>query len=400
MNPLLRLKVKVPLDYVHKIRNLNKEHGQKLLLENIKQRIIKLGNKNVLAVMQDPTDNSIFTVIGKKELNSKTNDDIIKITSQELVQNPPQTNNQFPVVSYNFLDSGLLPDEIATIRYALLHEENPRHLSGFASTFEPYFPLAASLLRAKAMLRECQAFKNRARLWELNKKAAARTGARIPVLSSNTTHILSNLTKNWNDVSKIWNKFKFANNPGWYKFDELIKNTHSLKKSIQQLFNELKQFGIKNNFPFEILKDEVKRVICMMIEEPYLLIEDSPGRPIKKLISEKLQNFPPEIKDLARKLIEEIGLGIWIVRADLLYKLFPPQLYDGYVSPSALQLSLAAGKPEISGVKYIGKVQKIYTNLNTEKNIDVLKAQAQMERANRAIERRRWINWYYKSSQL
>jgi hypothetical protein len=48
------------------------------------------------------------------------------------------------------LDAGLSPDEMTAIRNAVTHETIPANLNGFASTFEPMFPVAASVLRAKA----------------------------------------------------------------------------------------------------------------------------------------------------------------------------------------------------------------------------------------------------------
>lgn len=52
------------------------------------------------------------------------------------------------------LDPGLNPHELAAIRRALLSENNPSHLIGFASCLSPYFPVAASLLYARSQLLE------------------------------------------------------------------------------------------------------------------------------------------------------------------------------------------------------------------------------------------------------
>jgi len=49
------------------------------------------------------------------------------------------------------LDAGLSPSEVEAVTYALSREGQPENLLGFASTMEPAFPLAASLLRARAM---------------------------------------------------------------------------------------------------------------------------------------------------------------------------------------------------------------------------------------------------------
>jgi hypothetical protein len=51
------------------------------------------------------------------------------------------------------LDSGLTADEVRAIDYALRYEDDPKRLYAFASTLLPTFPIAASLLRAKAGLK-------------------------------------------------------------------------------------------------------------------------------------------------------------------------------------------------------------------------------------------------------
>lgn len=48
------------------------------------------------------------------------------------------------------LDAGLSSDERVAVQNAVNHETLAANLQGFASTFEPMFPVAASVLRAKA----------------------------------------------------------------------------------------------------------------------------------------------------------------------------------------------------------------------------------------------------------
>ncbi len=48
------------------------------------------------------------------------------------------------------LDLGLSTDERAAVQKAVNHETIAANLTGFASTFEPMFPVAASVLRARA----------------------------------------------------------------------------------------------------------------------------------------------------------------------------------------------------------------------------------------------------------
>ncbi len=48
------------------------------------------------------------------------------------------------------LDAGLSGEEVVAIRSAVTHETDPGNLTSFASTFEPMFPIAGSVLRFKA----------------------------------------------------------------------------------------------------------------------------------------------------------------------------------------------------------------------------------------------------------
>ncbi len=54
-----------------------------------------------------------------------------------------------PVVTPT-LDAGLSVDERLAVQKALSKETKPANLLGFASTFDPLFPLTASALRARA----------------------------------------------------------------------------------------------------------------------------------------------------------------------------------------------------------------------------------------------------------
>lgn len=58
---------------------------------------------------------------------------------------PPVVQQPLPV-----LDAGLSVDERRAVQNAITHENIIANLTGFASTFEPMFPIAASVLRAKA----------------------------------------------------------------------------------------------------------------------------------------------------------------------------------------------------------------------------------------------------------
>lgn len=56
-----------------------------------------------------------------------------------------------PLVTLPQLDAGLSQAELLAIQSALTNETISANLTGFASTFEPTFPIAAAVLRAQAV---------------------------------------------------------------------------------------------------------------------------------------------------------------------------------------------------------------------------------------------------------
>lgn len=347
-SPLLRLRVLVPISYVKTIREKYKENGQKVLLQDIQNRIHRLGFSDTLLVTQDPTNNSIFTVLSRRVSNPPAWDPIIQIQSSEYVEEPPQFVNSNNVSigaisDIRVLDPGLGQDEVMTIQKALLEDKNPRHLNGLASTLEPWFPVSASMLRAKAFLIE-------SRLW------------------MNPQQTL--------DFLKI---IQVKRQPS---IDAIAKS---------QIFDD---FASKSTVPKAILRDEVKRAICRILDD---------SRNVEKM---RLEGVPEPIVNLAKSIIFSVrsrdhtgGRKIRLVCPDTLRRTMPPDGTEGFVSPSALQLALASQKPAWARVETRDRLPEIFATLDRTKSssVDLDKARSQMERANRAIERRRWIEWYRRS---
>ena len=101
---------------------------------------------------------------------------------------------------------------------------------------------------------------------------------------------------------------------------------------------------------------------------------------------------------VARLLVLEIpqSNGIFLACPHAIRALFPRTGDEGFVSPSALELVLAECKPFIAGVNSPNRVPSILENLeaNKSREPDVLRAKAQVDKARRGIERRRWIEYY------
>lgn len=359
---LYRLLAKVPLAYVRGIRAAYGAGGQKALLANVAERLTTLGFKDTKLVTQDPTDNTLMSAITRYEPSPEqvkqhstvgfSRDPYLQILKTEAVEEPPAPMKGESHQDPRHLDPGLSSDEAATIRYALTTERNPRHLTGIAETLEPWFPVSASLLRMKAMLIE----------------------ARVPMVEARSMNLV-----------------KEAHN---------TRNTHPQLPIIKQRFDE---YARKAPVPDEVLRDEVKRAACAIADHR----------------EQDLGNVPSEIKNLARVIVRDVPFqdeknkvgmldrGLKFICPRSLRQAFPPDGKEGFVSPPALQLALAMCKPEWSGVA--GRSERILsvydkfgdrylrTRMSPSQRTDLLKARNQMERAKRAIERRRWIEWYRRT---
>lgn len=153
---LYRVWARIDPTYVVKFREANKgEAQQSLLVEDLKKKLEKSGFYPILLAAQDPSASDVWTFLARWALDSRETFDTIPLHLYQLqvVDNPPESMRQ-PLDPPTKLDQGLLVDEIEAVKYALVHEDDHKHLTGFAFVLTPEFPIASSLLNAKAVLVE------------------------------------------------------------------------------------------------------------------------------------------------------------------------------------------------------------------------------------------------------
>lgn len=454
-----RLTARVPLSHVAAIRKAHGDRGQKALLADVSTRVAASGFETPMAVLQDPTDNQLFTAIARF-LGKATPQ--IQIVRWEAVTEPPTHEEVIPGV----LDAGLTADEVAVVRRALVTETNIRHVYGLASTMEPFFPIAASLLRAKGTMLESRAVRNdglmrannRALLERVASHVEKETGGSWPVgrvkdiidgqsdLATTMPLATSEATRgSWPETEEMWAHYSGPAEP-WVKRDHLAAAVaaiplirdgmrpedlfakgwfeHYARADVPEMRNDprlrlrrleearaqsgmpARQWLISNHrgalasyrdgvridgqpFPREVLHDEVKRAICTLMAKP----------------DADLKNMPAPVVALARDCLTELGRGVWVVRPIDLYAALPVEGDEGFVSPTALQLALAQTKPIWSGVAATKKVPAVLATVgpdqaNKRDARQRMRAKNQMERANRALERRRWVEWYKKTAKV
>lgn len=348
-NALYRVSVRVPLELISQVRRMYQaidprspsiESGQKLLLREVKKRVENLGFNNTLLVTQDPTDNGLFSVLTRYQNGTVLNDrSDVRITKVVPVEEPPVV----PDTNIMPLDPGLDQDEAWMVRNSLMYDRNPRHLNGVARSLEPWFPVSSTVLRAKARLIEKRNVMGPKEANEILKESL-------------------NAIANAADITTKKQAFE--------------------------------QYALTQPTPKESLVDDVKRAALQIAN--YDLPSDSP-----------LRAFAKPIMDLAKTLVTESPNGYRLVNPNAVKVALPADGTEGFVSPSALQLTLGSQKPAWSGISNKYRVAGILRRLQPDSlrglsfvdRIKVLKAQNQMERADKAIQRRRWVEWYRRSDK-
>ena len=320
---LYRFTIRVPTEYIKQVRTKFGESGQKALLANIKSRASNhLGLFDIKTIIQDPTNNELFSLVSRVNPQAQKPyiDPVITVAKIERVEEPPtltQSINQS-------LEPGLTPDEAFVVRHALLTENNPRHLSGFASTFEPYFPITASLLRTKSFLLECRVLANRKKLWEANSQLARNLERKfgqgvLKPCSNNLATDLGNYTRlycpAWQDISQNWGNFcQVLPQSHWYKSSDAIRP----RDSIETLYRQLELWSVKSKIPMEVLRLGIKRAICLFIDEPSLMF----SAPVTDYDRDRLAKLPPQVINIAKSLLVENGIGVWTIDLDKYSRIF------------------------------------------------------------------------------
>lgn len=142
------------------------------------------GFRSVFLAAEDPSAPGSYTLIG--EYGGGTGSNVLRLLSTEEVQRPEGA--YIRQWSGPVLDDGLLQEEGEAVIQALRDNRDPKHLSGFASTLSPEFPVAASLLRAKSEL--CLQLKSAAFDEDVQKKhdrfqtAMGSVGVTIPAFTT------------------------------------------------------------------------------------------------------------------------------------------------------------------------------------------------------------------------
>ena len=129
-----------------------------------------------------------------------------------------------------------------------------------------------------------------------------------------------------------------------------------------------------------------------------VIAEDIRHAAYLEAVGETEPETPASLRALARVLVRPVAQGVAIVDRDALLAACPVTGEEGYVSPSAIKLALSTCKPEMAGVRSFASAGKRGDLLKKPPPdadpTDTLRARMAMIRAQKAIERHRWIRWY------
>lgn len=364
--------------------------------EDLWERVQKTLHGKVLLVTRDPTSPNVFQVLVRAQGTYRPAPPVRAVRLQQ-VQAPPEASAPSRVAGTSSpLDPTLTEEEVEAVRQALVTDRNPKHLGGFAVTLEPDFPIAASLLRAKAMLCDYASHGKRAAPAMQKRKEKLLTEARglfgiefgearggLEALQSATAGLGADAARSWEMFADV---LKAAE--GFPSRSPLARNHALVADSLRPKTREEAK--------------DLRKAICE-------LVKNAPTEGTKDLFELDPRALERGLRVgyyqavAARHCVREVAPGVRIVDPQV-YRLIDQEapLDDLRPSPTAAALVQAIQRPETAPVANPGKaVQRAREVVARAKQGDpeARKALEALDRAARSLARRRWVSWYKKNQR-
>lgn len=340
------------------------------------------GFSPVLLAYADPTDPGLWTLLGRWTGQAQPSPGAgpVQLLGAEAVEDPPSPSARMQVPG---LDRDLLHEEVEILRHALSIDDDPKHLGGIASSFEPDFPIAAALLRAKAVLtlaskqrtKRCAACGRQARFETEKAEGEEKTLScsdacteRLKAGAPDYETTIQALEKASSGlglgVSTMWRKFL----PALEGLGARVVPPREPPPPVSEVVPDA---------------DALRKVLSAMTKNVSLTAKST------EELSKELGVVEGLVK-LAKSLMVVLPGGIALVRPAL--KLPRPE-----TPPSALVLAHASMRPTLSRVAKPKQIGRRLRDIRTEaKSGDAqgMMALEMLQRAEKAIDRRKWVDWH------
>jgi hypothetical protein len=336
-----------------------------------------LGFSPVILAYADPTEPSQWTLLARWT-GARAPGPVpgAVVLSAEAVEEPPKPSAREQVPG---LDADLLHEEVEILRHALAEDDDPKHLGGIAASFEPDFPVAAALLRAKAVLtlagkqrtKRCAACGRQARFESPEQlqscsDACAENMKKGDVPSYEITLVALEKASSGlgPSVVEMWRKFQ----PALEGLGARVVPAREPPPSASEVVPD---------------PDALRKVLAALVKDVSLMVK-SPEELSKEL------GVVEGIVKLAKSLVMVLPGGIALVRPAL-------KLPRPVTPPSALVLAHAAMRPTLSRVAKPKKIGTRLRDIRSEAKAGDLQgvmALEMLQRAEKAIDRRKWVDWH------
>jgi hypothetical protein len=351
---LLRLRLRVPAELVARFRTL--PMGQKRFVAHVSDRIVRLGYEPPIAVLQDPSEPTRVVAITRprvpypQHVERVWGQKSLVIESVERVEDPQmrhraasergeagdaiESSRSRRSEEYLQDDPGLLPSEIAAVRHALRNEHHPKHLRGFASTLDGWFPVAASLLLA-----------------------------RVLVLEPGST----------------------------LRLREDRQSPRASDADIDRAREGLRAFAHRSGTPEEIVRTATKRAVCRLVDGEGLPSNTSLPSPIAfaaKTLMRPVGDYADGTvlrvvdANAARRVMPPTGREGFV----------SPTALQLALSMSKPEISMVSDRDEALSRGH--RIEDATPPSDPRERRDTMLAQAMLDKARRTLERQRWIAWY------
>lgn len=358
----IRLRIAVPIQKTISRQAMGDMSPEGYLHAFLRRAICGRAITTVLVAAHDPTDPEIWSFIVKSVGGKALPESLgshVRVESCERVATPDVDSRPF---KHAELDEGLTNDDAHAILHALRKDDNPKHLGGFASVVDDEYPIAAGLLRAKARLATLR-------------MAARRKGG----ISA--------------DMAPLVRAFRALDIP-LEPYQDVFTSLAGYKTPFQPTASEPGAIERLRGMQTPEMIAQLHQALSLFTRKPdRLAVKDAE-------VASELKVSPISVAAAREMLI--LLPGLVLVVDPIKRKLVGP-LTRKPLTMAALQLAHATRRPVLSRVTRPDALKNRFRQIGVGKQQGVEgaeEAQGLLDRADKALSRRQWVEWYKRMDKL